>query len=443
MKKPKDKGNFYVLDTSALLSDSSSITHYTDNTVVIPISVLGELDKHKDRMDEVGKNARDVHKFLFGLKDKGNITKGILHKKSKVTIRFIVEDLNDVPDSLKKDDPDDRILSTCFTLQKEIKDPKKQKVYFVSNDYNLSLKAAGYGIDTLDFRESAPKKLFSYKGHRELDQTRSLSINKIYKEGLIKAPKTYKFNENEYCLISSKTSSKQSVRCKYSKGVLSLVPTNSRASGIMPMNNEQSYAMDLLMDPNISLVTLSGKAGCGKTLISVACGLEQTIGRKPVYNKLIISRSLEPLSGKDRIGFLKGSLDEKLAPYILPLKDAIDQCLGGKEDGFDYLKEFDRRIEIEPLQYIRGRSIPGVFFIVDEAQNLTKQQIKAIITRMGEGSKIILLGDLDQIDNFYVTKYSNGLAQTIDRFKSSTLAGHVELAKGVRSALATEAADKL
>ena len=211
----------------------------------------------------------------------------------------------------------------------------------------------------------------------------------------------------------------------------------------MPMNNEQSYAMDLLMDPNISLVTLSGKAGCGKTLISVACGLEQTIGRKPVYNKLIISRSLEPLSGKDRIGFLKGSLDEKLAPYILPLKDAIDQCLGGKEDGFDYLKEFDRRIEIEPLQYIRGRSIPGVFFIVDEAQNLTKQQIKAIITRMGEGSKIILLGDLDQIDNFYVTKYSNGLAQTIDRFKSSTLAGHVELAKGVRSALATEAADKL
>jgi predicted ribonuclease YlaK len=182
------------------------------------------------------------------------------------------------------------------------------------------------------------------------------------------------------------------------------------------------------------------------TLIGIACGLHQTDMTEdldPLYKKLIISRSLILLSGKDRLGFLKGGLDEKLAPFILPLKDAVDQVLGEDKDGFEYLRKDKKILEVEPLQYIRGRSIRNAYFIVDEAQNLTRQDIKSIVTRLGDGSKIILLGDLDQIDNYYVTKSSNGLAQTIEKFKDSPIAGHIELQAGVRSMLATEAANRL
>jgi PhoH-like ATPase len=443
LRKPTGKNNYYVLDTSVLLADSNSITHFSNNTVIIPVSVLKELDKHKDRMDEVGKNARDVHKFLHNLTKKGNITKGVTHRASNVKVMFVVEDLADIPTSLSEDQEDDRILSTCFSIKKTFKKGTRQKVTLVTNDYNLALKAAAYNVKFMDYRGSTQAKISSYKGYRELSAARSLNVDKIYRMGAVKAPKTYKFNENEYCLIRDKANPKHTVRCRQADGYLQLVPHDIRTSSIEPLNNEQTYVMDLLLNPDIELVTICGKAGCGKTLLSVACGLEQTIGSRNLYNRLIISRSLEPLSGKDRIGFLKGNMDEKLAPYILPLKDAIDQCLGQKNQGFDYLKDMQNIIEVEPLQYIRGRSIPNSYFIVDEAQNLTRQQIKAIITRMGKGSKIILLGDLDQIDNYYLTKYSNGLAQTVEKFKNSKLAGHIELSKGVRSPLATEAADKL
>lgn len=446
MKKVKSSGNLYVFDTSALLTDSNSITFYKNSTVVLPISVISELDKHKTRLDEVGKAARDVHKFLNDIKDKGNIVHGVLHEDSGVTIRLMIENFDDIPPSLNKEVVDDRILSACFTLQRENPE-KRDQVYFVTNDYNLSLKATAYGIKSLDYTDISGVKTSSYLGHKEVFATKALSVDKIYKDKVVECPKSLQLFENEYALIKDKANPKHAVRVRYSSGKLHLLSQDLHCYKIKPLNSEQAYLLDLLLNPEIKLITVSGKAGTGKSLISIAAGLEQTIGKIPRYNKLIISRSLEPLSGKDRIGFLKGSLDEKLAPYILPLKDAIDFALGdelGDKDAFWYLKNDPKqRLEIEPLQYIRGRSIPKAYMIVDEAQNLTKEQIKTILTRMGQDSKIILLGDLDQIDNYYVNKYTNGLAQTIERFKDLKLAGHIELTRGVRSDLANAAADLL
>jgi len=434
-RKPIDKNKIYVLDTSALLQDPACLTYYSDSTVIIPVTVLGELDKQKTRMDAVGKNAREIPRILNRHKIKGNFLKGVSISEANIKIKFCTEDLNNFPEFLDKNRPDDRILNVCLIFKREL----NNKVHLVTNDMYLSLKAQVYGISTLEFRGTGLLNVFEYKGHRELPETKSLNIDRIYKEGTIIVPKNYKFFQNEYCLIQNKAKSNQSVRCRYSNGDFHLVNPKISCSKIKPLNNEQAYVMDLLFNPNISLVTVTGKSGSGKTLLSVACGLEQVIGKDPIYKKLVISRSLELLSGRDKLGYLKGGLDEKLAPFILPLRDAVDRVIGEDKHGFDYLQKDAKKLEIEPLQYIRGRSITNTFFIVDEVQNLTKSDVKTIITRMGEGSKIVLLGDLDQIDNSYLTKTSNGLAQVIEKFKDSPLAGHVELEKGVRSALATAA----
>lgn len=438
-KPTSKKTSIYVLDTSALLQDPSCLTHYKDSTVIIPVTVLGELDKQKNRMDAVGKNARQIPRILAKYKSKGNFLKGVLVSDCNVTIKFCIEDLNQVPESLDRSKPDDRILSACLMYKQD----SCNKVSLITNDLYLSLKAEVYGISAVEYRGPDLLSVFEYKGYRTINESRNLTIDELYAEGRITAPKNYKLHENEYCLIKNKAKSNQSAVCIYTKGDLVLINSKISCSKIRPLNLEQTYIMDLLFNPEISLITITGKSGSGKTLVSVAAGLEQVIGKDPTYKKLVVSRSLEVLSGKDKIGFLKGGLDEKLAPFILPLRDAVDRVIGEDRHGFDYLQKDSKKLEIEPLQYIRGRSITNTFFIVDEVQNLTKSDVKTIITRMGEGSKIVLLGDLDQIDNSYVTKTTNGLAQVIEKFKNSSLAGHIELEKGVRSPLATEASNLL
>jgi PhoH-like ATPase len=437
-QKPQ-KQKVYVFDTSALLQDPSSITQYSKCIVVLPVTVLAELDKHKTRMDAVGRNARQIPRILKKYKEKGSLVSGIKIPEQEVTIEFYKEDLANFPEFLDKDKPDDRILSTCLAY----KERPNSAVHLVTNDMYLSLKAEVYGISTFEVVESNLLNVFEYKGHRCLQETKSLCIDTIYKEGQIVAPKNYKFCENEFCLIQNKAKSKQSVRCRYKNGILHLVDPKIACSKLRPLNNEQAYIMDLLLDPSISLVTITGSSGTGKTLSAVACGLEQVIGKDPMYKKLVISRSLELLSGRDKLGYLKGGLEEKLAPFILPLRDAVDFILGEDRHGFEYLQKDAKKLEIEPLQYIRGRSITNTFFIVDEVQNLSRSDVKTIITRIGDGSKIVLLGDLDQIDNSYLTRSTNGLAQVVERFKNSPLSGHIELDHGVRSPLATEAASLL
>lgn len=437
-RRPRKKLNkIYVLDTSALLQDPACLTFYEGSTVILPVTVLGELDKHKTRMDAVGKNARHIPRLLAKYRKRGDYLNGVTLEYHDITIKFFIEKREDIPDSLDSNKPDNRILSVCLSFKKE----PGNKVFLVTNDMYLSLKAEVYGIKALEFRGTDLLNIFEYKGHRVIEESVRLNINKIYNEKVIKCPKNYKFNENECCLIRN-SNSKQSVRCRFKDGNLYLINPNIRCNKIKPLNNEQTYVMDLLLDPTVPLVTITGKAGTGKTLLTVACGIQHVLHTEK-YRKLVVSRSLELLSGRDKLGYLKGGLDEKLAPFILPLRDAVDQVIGEDKDGFAYMQKDNKKLEVEPLQYIRGRSITNTFFIVDEVQNLTKQDVKTIVTRMGEGSKIVLLGDLDQIDNSYLTKSSNGLAQVIEKFKDSPLTGHIELAEGVRSPLATEASLRL
>ena len=445
----KFKNQFFVIDTSSLLFDPASLTHFKGNTMVIPISVIQELDRHKDRDDQVGYNARTVNRKLHELKRKGDLSKGVLDEESGVTIKITKEVVEDLPPSLDRNLADDRILSVCFTLRKSKK--LSNKVYLITNDLNLGLKATPYGIKSFEFEPQDRYVSSNYQGHRELAEADDLLIDLIYQHGSIPAPARLNAIENEFFLIKNSITNK-SIRCICKNNQIIKLDKESSIKNIKELNNEQFYAMNLLMDPKIKLVTLTGVAGTGKTLLSIAAALAQTLDRHPTYDRIVLSRSLVVMSGRDKLGFLKGSLREKLDPYLLPLKDAIDQVLGKEAEGFDYLtattegidkKPQKAKIEIEPLQYIRGRSLRDVFFIVDESQNLTIAEIKTIVSRMGEGSKIILLGDVDQIDNPYVGKQTNGLTQLVEKFKGSKLAGHVTLSKGVRSELASEAALRL
>lgn len=447
--KNKNKNKYFVIDTSSLLFDPTALTHFSNNTVVIPISVIQELDNHKDRDDLVGFNARLIIRRLNELKKKGDLSAGVLDELSNVTVRIVSENLADIPDSLDKNMVDDRILSVCFTLRKNSK--IKDNVYLVTNDLNLGLKATPYGINSFEFEPKEKYVSTNFLGHRIVDEDNDLIISDIYKKGTVIAPERLNAIENEFILIKNKTTS-QSIRCVVKDGHLVRLNDDLKIHNIEDLNNEQFYAINLLMDPKISLVTLTGLAGTGKTLLACAAALDQVVGKSKNYDKIVISRSLTVMSGKEKLGFLKGSLREKLDPYLLPLKDAIDQVLGEKSGGFEYLTDTTLgtgntpnkpKIEIEPLQYIRGRSLRNVFFIVDEAQNLTLSEIKTIVSRMGEGSKIVLLGDLDQIDNPYVNSHTNGLAQLVEKFKGSKLAGHITLQEGVRSDLASEAAKRL
>lgn len=443
------KGHYFVIDTSALLFDPTALTYFDGGTVLISVSVVQELDKHKDRSDHIGAIARSINRQLYELKKIGNLTTGV--KKDGVTIKIIQENLDDIPNTLDRHSMDDKILSVCFTLLKQ--KTKKNKVHLVTNDLNLSLKAAAYDIDSFDFQPETRYLEPEYKGFRNIDSV-EVDTQKFYKDRKIVCPDKLNPAENEFFYFTNPTTKGGLFRSIYREGFLHKLDDNVRCYKIKPLNNEQLYAMSLLLDPTIKLVTLTGYAGTGKTLISIAAGLVQCIEpdyRK--YEKLIISRSLTVLAGKDKLGFLPGSLKEKLDPYLIPLRDAVDFVLGEKANALDYLTATATgpnmnihnkpKVEIEPLQYIKGRTLRNSFFIVDEAQNLSLAEVKTIISRIGEDSKIILLGDADQIDNPYLNKINNGLSQVIEKFKGCKIYGHVDLKEGVRSALATEAAERL
>lgn len=443
------KKNYYVLDTSSLLFDPASLTHFSGHNVIIPVSVLQELDKHKDRLDEVGSNARTVNRKLYELKKFGNLYDGVEEPDSKVFIKIAQEVITDVPHSLDASENDNKILSVCLTLSK-IKN-RKNRIYLVTNDLNLGLKSEAYEIKSLEFKPEEKYKKTEYCGYREVEEADDLIINDLYTSKQIICPIRLDAIENEYFIIKNKISNKSALAI-YKRGNLNLFETPHCYSNIKPLNVEQKFAMDLLLNPDIKLVTLTGCAGTGKTILSIAAGLYQCIEpRNKKYEKLMLSRSLTVLSGKDRIGFLKGDLKNKLEPFLLGYKDAIDQVIGQDSQGFEYLtasmdnnkKGFTPKIEIEPLSYIRGRSLRDSYFIIDEGQNTTISELKTIISRAAEGCKIVILGDIMQIDSPYLSKYTNGLSQVVERFKGSNIAGHITLKEGVRSQLSAEAAERL
>ena len=434
----------YVLDTSVCLTDAESIYQFQNNDIVLPIKVLEEIDNHKKRHDGVGLNARSIIRNLDALREKGSLCKGIRLGKGKgiLTVNSHDDiDLNLLPSYIDKKLPDHIIIATALTLTKEYENSRR-KVILVSRDINMRVIADSLGILCEDYitSKAVVDRDVLYTGFTEHlvdDQT----IDHFYaKESVILDKEEGRFYKNQYVMLVSNSNQKKTALSRFVDYGKPLSPVaNPNVSGwqINARNKEQSFAIDLLMDRNIEVVTLIGRAGSGKTLCAIAAGLEQVVGVNNYYSRLVVSRPVMPM-GKD-IGFLPGNIEDKMAPWLAPIKDNLEFLTNNDSNVIQSWKE-KGLIEVEALTYIRGRSISNAFIIIDEAQNLTMHEVKTILTRVGDGTKIVLTGDIEQIDNVYTDETSNGLTHVVEKFKNQDFAGHVTLRKGERSRVASAAA---
>ena len=427
----------YVLDTNVLLADPNAIYTFEDNDIVIPSVVLQELDSKKKLMDELGRNARYVSRQLDKLRTNGKLHEGVSLPNGGTLKVTSPPKEPEIYNAFLDDSVDTAIVALANELQKS---NLETPVIIVSRDVNVRIKADMY-VQAEDYLND---KVISanddkYMGFTEIEVD-SEDIDMFYSEKKLISHNTYP--ENHYVVLKS---GKQSAMTKYSKGYLHpLYSYNEKESvyGLFSKNFEQKLALDLLLDENVPLVTISGKAGTGKTLLALASALKQS-NELTRYKKVIVARPVVPM-GKD-LGFLPGEIEDKIRPWMQPIYDNLEFLFNCKDqDDLDkLLAGFEDLIQIEALTYIRGRSIPNQFIIIDEAQNLTKHEVKTILTRVGEGSKIVLVGDPDQIDNPYLDAYSNGLTYVIEKMKHLKETGHVTLSKGERSNLAQLAADIL
>tara|TARA_R110002153_G_scaffold6483_6_gene29578 strand:+ start:3757 stop:5070 length:1314 start_codon:yes stop_codon:yes gene_type:complete len=429
----------YVLDTSVYLTDANAINSYGNNDILVPLKVLEEIDNNKKRQDSVGANARDLIRILDSLRQGGDLRKGVRLGKGKGIV--FVRNYNPalLPNDLDPQTPDNQIIGTALT---EMDASPKRKVVLISRDINMRIKCDAVGIPSEDYNRdqvvSDRSLLYTGVKHHLVDEQ---IIDRFYsKEEIFLEEDEVKILPNQFVMLVSNSSEKKSALAKFSNyhTPLKKIIEYNDVWGVRPRNKEQDFAMNLLMDPSIEVISLVGKAGSGKTLCAIAAGLQQTIegDSEAPYRRLIISRPIQPL-GRD-IGFLPGTLEEKMAPWISPIRDNLEFLMGDKRTLDMYVEQ--GIIEIEALTYIRGRSISNAYIIIDEAQNLTSHEIKTILTRVGEGTKLILTGDVEQIDNIYVDEVSNGLSYVIEKFKKYELSGHMTLLKGERSRVATLAA---
>ncbi|MBF0532912.1 MAG: PhoH family protein [Candidatus Omnitrophica bacterium] len=436
---------YFVIDTNVLIHNPQSLYSFADNVVVIPITVIEELDRFKSSADKKGMHARQVLREIDRLITRGALKRGATMNNGGTLVIFLETERIELPlldDSLN----DNRIIGVAWKLQLEGK-----KVIFVSKDVNARIKAEALGIDARDYENQKVEYVNLYRGWKTV-AVASDDI-KVLREGGKIYPQLDEVMPNEYAYVRSLSEPSLDAIAKIDADAGTLLPINHkcRSMGITPLNVEQRFAFDLLLNDQIKLVTLVGQAGSGKTLMAIACALSKILMPNPGYEKLLIVRPIVPL-GKD-IGYLPGSKEKKLNYWMQPIYDNMDfilkKSLSAKngdvtvsELTMESLTKSDM-IEIEALTYIRGRSIPNQFFIVDEAQNLTPHEIKTIISRAGEGTKIVLTGDPDQIDNPYLDANSNGLSYTVERMKHHKLFGHILLSKSERSELASLAVDYL
>jgi PhoH-like ATPase len=442
----------FVLDTNVLLSDPNALFSFEENDVVLPMIVLEELDRHKDRQDEVGRNARETSRKLSAItKDHKSFDAPIPLGDKKGELRIVswnslgFQDIRSlIPAELEGKSGDNQILAVCIAFQRKY---PEVTMNLVSRDVLLRLKANALGVASDDYKKMHVAKSISglYTGTTTL--TGDYDIDSFYKEGSLPLPEDSDgLHPNEFVLVKNEVTDKSALTKYCSKSHSLRKITDYSPCKIEGRNKEQKFALDLLLDPNIPLVTVVGSAGTGKTLIAIASGLHQVIDTKR-YKSLIVCRPIQPL-GKD-IGFLPGTMEEKMEPWIAPIKDNLRYLLSadGKKSkrGEETMEMLFERgdIQVEAMTFIRGRSIANAYMIIDEAQNLNAHELKTIITRVGEGTKIVLTGDIEQIDNMYVDSVSNGLTVAIEKFKDYDLSGHVTLVKGERSALATLAASIL
>ena len=434
----------FVLDTNVLLHDPRAMFTFADNHVVIPIYVLEEIDSFKKELSDRGRNAREVARQLDALREKGHLSEGVRLDEGGV-IRVAIGK-RALPDPLRSAQVADNFI---LAVALEVRDAEPGiRTFFITKDVNLRVRADALGLQSQDYDAERIDIAELYPGVREVDLP-GAQVDAFYQDGSTSIDAT-DLHPNEYVLLRSREASGHTALGRWDAAQKRVVPIRKLREGIWgirPRNKEQHFALDALLNDDIKLVTLVGKAGTGKTLIAIAAGLQKVV-EEDVYHKLLVSRPVYPL-GRD-IGFLPGDIEDKLNPWMQPIYDNVEFLLGfsgnrdGKKEGRSYTEMIDLGyIEIEPLTYIRGRSIPGQFMIVDEAQNLTPHEVKTIITRVGDGTKIVLTGDPYQIDNPYVDAANNGLTTVVERFKGEAIAGHVTLSKGERSALAELASNIL
>lgn len=459
----------YILDTNVLLSDVTSINSFDEHNIIIPLVVLEELDKQKTRQDEVGSAARQLNRIFDTMRQNGSLLTGIptlgggMLKVCSVKPEYISK--------LPLEFQNQKIDNIIIALALELNSTSEEEYVLVSKDVNVRIKCDSIGISCEDYRKSKVilenDKTYSGVLLKEVSQE---VINQLYSGDVLMTQEIFPYEDNvviypnQIVILKQfgvKSGSCITVAQKQGDNIfLKVLKKIENCYGLIPRNKEQQFSLSLLYDPNIKLVTLTGIAGSGKSLLALAAGLDQNshMGSKKIYEKLVIARSTQPV-GKD-IGYLPGSLNEKLAPWQGASCDNLAFLMNKNKNDKKPLKPHKTQdgqfldpylsllmengvIEIASIAHIRGRSIPNSFVIIEEAQNLSHHEIKTILTRIGESSKIVLCGDTDQIDNMLLDKFTNGLTYVIEKFKESTLSAHVNLIKGERSALATEASQLL
>jgi PhoH-like ATPase len=432
----------YVLDTNVLLHDPNSVMNFADNNVLIPIEVIEEIDRFKRESSDLGQNARAFSRTLDGLRSIGRLSEGVpLAKGGRLRIIIHQKNENGVA-TLGSNTVDSRIVALTASVQKN--DPSVPTI-LVTKDINLRVKADAVGLQTEDYETDQVLLTDLYTGMSEQPVT-SDQVTYFRSHDELPLPDHQRAYPNEYCTLTEIGNPKRALLTKVHPDGKRLVPIyDSREGvwGIKPRNREQHFALDALLDERVRLVTLMGKAGTGKTLLALAAALKRTIQDRE-YRRVVVARPTISM-GKE-LGFLPGTLEEKLNPWMQPIYDALE-LLGDLNMGNDHRRSTELirsgHIVVEALSYIRGRSIANQFMVIDEAQNLTPLEVKTIITRVGHGSKIVFTGDPYQIDNPYVDSSSNGFNHIVSKFRSEAIAAHIELQKGERSDLAELAANLL
>ena len=442
---PKKKRKIFVLDTNVILHDSSCIHHFQENDIILPITVLEELDHFKKGNESINYHARAFIRTLDALSGDKLFDGGLKLGSSlgKLMVKLEQEFHPDLILNFSPDKADHHILNIAYHYAKE--HPSEQ-VIVVSKDGNFRMKAKSVGLMAEDYTTDHVKDVSSlYTGHRIVEETLGEIIDQMYKPpyevDISEFPHKDGLRPNEYVIIRN---GRKSALATYNPFKQTLKHVEKfPAYGITPRNAEQTFALDALLNEDIQLVSLSGKAGTGKTLLALAAALE----RKDSYRQIFMGRPIVPLSNKD-IGFLPGDIQSKLSPYMQPLYDnlgVIQHQYSSSDNKHVLIKELldDEQLMIAPLSYIRGRSLVDIFFIVDEAQNLTPHEVKTIITRAGEGTKVVFTGDIFQIDHPYLDSHSNGLSYLIERMQGQKIYAHINLEKGERSELAELASNLL
>ena len=473
---PDGRNKFFVLDTNVLLHNPQALFMFGDNQVVIPFTVIEELDSFKKNTDDTGRNARQVIRHLDALRRRGKLSEGVRWNGHGGSVRIELTERNgSEPGALRADTPDNRIIAVAYEHLKA-----GDRTTFISKDINARIKSDALGIPTQDFEAQKVDADRLYTGYRELEVPAEL-INQLYEakqlpldaiDPFIPAPKSDGEHDafetprtaaagpyllpNQFVLLRNPADpSHTGLARRYGRAeALEPVTIGRRpVFGIVARNVQQTMALDLLLDDSVRLITLLGTAGSGKTLLALAAGMMKTLNETR-YDRLLVARPIMPM-GRD-LGYLPGSVEEKLSPWMQPIFDNLTYLLSTRGSGGSFQHAESKtpeqrikalvdggRVVLEPLTYIRGRSIPNQFMIVDEAQNLTPHEVKTIASRVGDGTKLVLTGDVQQIDNPYLDTSSNGLSYLVEQLKGQPIVGHVMLAKSERSELASLVAEKL